>query len=152
MAVKQIVLVGLCGLGVLLTVGVTLSGALAYLFGGSRAAFSDPVIIWYAPMFLTPAALIGVALITVASLVSKRRRRLLGLSVLAVVVFLAATAAAFNLTGLSTGAIELEGTLWGTVAVVLSVAYALSLLLPAFTGAMVIRDLLRAPSDQAATD
>lgn len=146
---KKTVLVMLSVLGVVLTVGVALSGAAAYLFGGSRAAFSDPLIIWYAPLFLTPAALTGVVLIAVSSLAGKSRRRMLGLSIVAVAAFFAASAAVFNLTGLSAGEIELKGTLWGTVAVIMSVAYALSLLLPAAAGVMVIKDLVRAPSDQA---
>lgn len=139
---RRTVLLILDLLGVLAIAFAALSGLGGYVFGGSRAAFDDPTVIWFAPLFLTPLALIGVAMVLASSLISENRRGLLGWSVLVMAVLLAATAAAFNLTGLSTGEIELNGTLWGTIAIVVSLLYALSMLVVSGVGALVAKDII----------
>jgi hypothetical protein len=149
MTLKKIVLAATEILGATLTCGVAVSGVAGYLLRGPGEALQDPVIIWYAPLFFTPLALIGLTLISTGALVSRIRRRQLAWSVLAVVVLFAATAAVFNLSGLSTGEIEVRGTLWGSVAVVTSLAYALSLLPPACVGILVANDILRSRTHKA---
>jgi hypothetical protein len=146
---KRVVLAVVGIIGVLLLIGTGLSGAGAYLSGGSRQAFEDFTIVWFAPLFLTPLALIGAGLVAVSSLVSKQRRALFGWSVLAVLVLLAVTAAVFNLTGLASGEIEPDESVWGTVAVIVSLAYALSVVVLGGAGALVVRDVLKAPPAEA---
>lgn len=139
---KRTVLVAVTLMGAIAAALVALSGLGAFLLGGGRAAFDDPTIIWFAPLFLTPAGLVGVVMVLIGSLVAKKRRRLLGWSVLATGVLLAATAATFTLTGLSTGEIELVGTFWGTTAVVVTLVYALSLLVVGGVGVLVVKDIV----------
>lgn len=128
-------------LGSIMVAAAGLSGLFAYLFGSGRTAFSDPTVIWFAPLFLTPLALAGIAMMYVSALVSKKKRALIGWSCLGFVVILAMTAAVFTLTGLSTGETELAGTFWGTAAVVLSLVYALAMLGMSAVGVMVARDI-----------
>ncbi len=66
------------------------------------------------PALPDPLALAGVGLLLVSSLVVKKKRKLLGWSVLALAVLLAATATVFNLTGLSTGETTAEWHVLGS--------------------------------------
>lgn len=138
---KKAVLELVAIVGALLTALAGLSGLVMYLFGGGRPAFEDPTIVWFAPLFLTPLALVGIGMMLVSSLVSKRRRGLLGWSCLAFGVLFALTAGVFNLTGLSTGETELIGTLWGTTAIVVSLVYALGMLGMSAVGVLVADDI-----------
>lgn len=140
---KKITLEVIAILGVLTTAFAALSGLVAFLFPGARPAGDDPTSVWFAPLFLTPLALAGVGMLLVSSLVAKKKRKLLGWSVLAFAVLLAATAAVFNLTGLSTGETALSGTFWGRTAIIVSLIYALVLLGTSAVGVSVARDILR---------
>lgn len=139
---RKITLSVLDTVGVIMTACAALSGVAAFVFGGGRAAFDDPTIIWFAPLFFTPLALLGVGMILLSALVSKKRRTLVGWSVTAFGVLFAATAAVFNLTGLSSGETALEGTFWGTTAIIVSVIYALSMLVVSGVGGVVAKDIL----------
>lgn len=141
---KKIMLESLDVVGALLTAGTGLSGLVMFLFGGGRAAFEDPTIIWFAPLYLTPLALVGIGMMLVSSLVSKSRRGWFAWSCLAFAIVLTMTAAVFNLTGLASGEIELAGTFWGTTAIVVSVIYALVMIEISGVGAVIARDILRA--------
>jgi hypothetical protein len=140
---KKIALEVIDVLGVLMTAFAALSGLAAFLFAGSRSAFDDPTIVWFAPLFLTPLALAGAGLMLVGSFAARKRRALICWSVLALVVLLVVTAAVFNLTGLATGETALRGTFWGTTAIVVSLIYALSMLEVSGVGVLVARDILR---------
>ena len=140
---KRITLQVLAVLGALMTAVAGLSGLAMYLFGGGRAAFDDPTIIWFAPLFLTPLALAGVGIVAVSSLVSRKKRALFGWSCLAFFLLLAATAASFMLTGLSSGEVAPEETLWSTVAIVLGVMYAVSMIVVSAVGVIVAREVHR---------
>lgn len=140
---KKTVLVVLDVIGALMVAFAGLSGLVMFVFGSGRASFDDPTIIWFAPLFLTPLALVGIGMMLVSSLVSKKRRGLLGWSCLAFVVLLAMTAAVFNLTGLSSGELEPQGTFWGTVAVIVSLIYALAMVELSGVGAEVARAILK---------
>lgn len=140
---KKTALTAAAIIGALATAVAALSGLGAFLSGGSRAAFDDPTIIWFAPLFLTPVALVGAVLVLVASLVSRCRRALAGWSAAVMLMLLAITAAVFTLSGLSSGEIELSGTLWGTVAVAMSLLYAASVLVVSGVGVSVAKVIIK---------
>ncbi len=98
---------------------------------------------WFAPLYLTPLALVGVSMMLVSSFVARKKRGPLGWSVLALAVLFGVVTAVFNLTGLSTGETELRGTFWGTTAIVVSLVYALTMLGVSGAGVLVARDILR---------
>lgn len=129
--------------GVVFAAFAALSGLVAFVFAGGRAAFDDPTIIWFAPLFLSPVALVGAGMILISSFVSKKRRGLAGWSAVALLVLLGATAAVFNLTGLSTGETELIGTFWGTTAIAVSLVFAAAMLEVSGVGIWVARDILK---------
>lgn len=138
---KKITLQAAALVGALMTAVAGLSGLIAFLFGSGRAAFDDPTVIWFAPLYLTPLALAGVGLMAIGSLASKQKRELFGWSCLAFAVALVVTAATFTLTGLSTGEIELVGTYWGTAAVVLSLLYAASMVVLSVVGVIIAKHI-----------
>jgi hypothetical protein len=135
---KKVTLEVLAVVGALLTAFSAVSGIALYLFGGR----TDPTILWFAPLFFIPAAAVGIGMMLISSLVSRQRRRLFGWSLLVFVTVLVLTAAAFNLTGLASGEIELEGTFWGTAAIVLSVLYSVATLAMSGVGVAVARDIM----------
>lgn len=142
---KKYLLSALEGIGALMMAATGLSGAFMYFFLSGRPSVDDPTIIWFAPLFLTPLAFIGAALMLTSSLVSEQHRRLVSWSCVVYAILLGATAAAFNLTGLSTGEIELVGTFWGTTAVTISSLYAAAMVVIGAIGLVVARAILAAP-------
>lgn len=142
--IKKYVLAALEGIGALMVAFAGLSGLFTYLFFTGRPSLDDPTMIWFAPLFFTPVAIVGVLLILASSLIAKQRTHLVMWSCLAFVVVMAATAAAFNLTGLSTGETALEGTFWGTAAITISVIYAMTMAALGVIGALVTRSILAA--------
>lgn len=148
---KKYLLAALEGIGALMVAFSGLSGLFTYLFFSGRPSVDDPTMIWFAPLFLTPVALVGVALMLASALIAKQRTHLMMWSCLAFAVILAATAAAFNLTGLSTGETALEGTFWGTAAVTISVIYAIAMAALGVIGAMVTKAILSADIEHKST-
>lgn len=142
---KKYLLFAIEGIGALMMVATGLSGAFMYFFLSGRPSVDNPTIIWFAPLFLTPIAFIGAALMLASSLISEQHKRLVSWSCVVYAILLGATAATFNLTGLSTGEVELVGTFWGTTAVTISGLYAAAMVVIGAIGLVVARAILIAP-------
>ena len=139
---KKIVLSVFIVIGIVLATFTALSGVGTLLIGGPGSAGGDPAVTWFAPLFLMPVGLIGVGLVLAGSLVGKKRRALVVGFTVALIVLLVLTAAVFQFSGLAQGEIEPGETIWGGVAVALSYGCALTLLVLAVLGIVVMRDIL----------